>query len=621
MPSSVVEIIIKATDQSSNVIKQAADDWKIFAIGINQALEVVKKVADGFEQVFDYTRGGAEFVQTERAFSTLMESMGMSTAVLDDWRQAAGGIVTELDLMSGFQTLAAGMTEELTLAFAENNTKLLEISKAASALNPKLGDTAYMYESITRGIKRSSPLILDNLGILVKVGQANEKLAKSLGKTVEELTSEEQQMALLNEVLEKGDLLIQQLGGSADAATDPWDRFTTAMGNAKDVQASYISQNPALGAALEWGTNLVKHHTEQVMSMVEAEQVLKQAQELGIITTHEYKNHMQALSYSGVVNTEVIDELSGAIAEMTAEQEWAATQASGYAVMAALAAGATIEEAFAVAGLSEALEGLPDYAGVEIEIDVEAAMAELEKLQQKMETDLSRAMEVLVRAQEDWKSSLADDLVQGMQDAGVKGDELVTRLDAIDKALGTTLGAEHRYQVAYDLEMPELLQTLLDDPGQFVKDAAVFVDYFMPLEQSVVNAQAKVSELQAELDAIAKEYEVLIRLKTTGSIPDLPGGGGGGGAGSIGSPEMKATGGIVYPGHMYRWRELGDEYMMTTERGYVVPHRQAAAMMGGGGDGNVIVNIYTPFNFADQAWVERSLAPYIQKEMREALRT
>ena len=221
MADSVVEIIIKATNQSSDVFKKATSDWKDLSIGINQALELAGKIGDAFEKAFDYTRSGADILQTEKAFASLLSTMDMGPEVLREWRKAAGGVLTEMELMTGFQTLAAGMTTELTSAFAENNAKLLEISKAASALNPKLGDTAYMYESITAGIKRSSPLILDNLGILVKVGDANEEFARSLGKTVDELSAEEKQLALLNAVMESGDTLIQQLGGSVDAATDP----------------------------------------------------------------------------------------------------------------------------------------------------------------------------------------------------------------------------------------------------------------------------------------------------------------------------------------------------------------------------------------------------------------
>jgi hypothetical protein len=187
--------------------------------------------------------------------------------------------------------------------------------------------------------------------------------------------------------------------------------------------------------------------------------------------------------------------------------EFAADMAGGYAAM--------------LEHMGETIDALPEGASVDIDIDTEAAMAALNALQEKMENDLSRAMEVLVRAQDNWKQSLADDLVAGLHEAGVEGDEFVERLRAIDRALGTELTAEHLYNVEYALEMPELLQALLDDPGQFVAAAAVFVDYFMPLETSVASAQAVVDELQADLDAIAKEYEAVINITTVGSIPEL----------------------------------------------------------------------------------------------------
>ena len=225
----------KSAEGSEKSTGKFAQTWSMAMLGINQGIQIVRQVGQAMEAAFDFTRQGAQVIQTERAFGSMMETIGMGTDVLGDWRDAVDGTISDLQLMSGFQTIAAGTSKELTAAFAENNAKLLEISKAASALNPQLGDTAYMYESITRGIKRNSPLILDNLGIVVKVGEANEKLAQQLGITVDELTAEQKQMALLNQVLETGDTLINQLGGSIKSATDAWDEMTAATKNHTDM--------------------------------------------------------------------------------------------------------------------------------------------------------------------------------------------------------------------------------------------------------------------------------------------------------------------------------------------------------------------------------------------------
>ena len=242
--SAVLKKVSGAMDELGITAKKSGEgaedfgtDWTMLMMGINQGIQIIQAAGQAAEAAFDYTYHGAQVEQTEAAFASMMSTIGLGTDVLGEWRDAVGGTVSDLTLMSGFQTIAAGTSRELTAAFADSNVKLLQISKAASALNPQLGDTAFMYESITRGIKRNSPMILDNLGIIVKQEEANRALADALGKTVEELTAEEKSMAMLNEVVSKGDIIIEQLGGTIEAATDPWDHLTASLKNFTDQTA------------------------------------------------------------------------------------------------------------------------------------------------------------------------------------------------------------------------------------------------------------------------------------------------------------------------------------------------------------------------------------------------
>ena len=149
-------------------------------------------------------------------------------------RDATLGTVDDMTLMSSTMTLLAGTSQELGSAMVGAAPQLLEIAKAANKLNPALGDTASLYQSLATGIKRSSPLILDNLGLTIKIGEANEQYAKSIGKTVEELTAEDKQMALLEETLRAGNRMIQQVGGSTEAMGDSFAKAETQIKNATD---------------------------------------------------------------------------------------------------------------------------------------------------------------------------------------------------------------------------------------------------------------------------------------------------------------------------------------------------------------------------------------------------
>ncbi len=179
------------------------------------------------KKAFDFAAEGAVVTQTAQSFDRL----GVS---LQAMRAASLGTVDDMTLMSSTLTLTAGASEALQGKLLGAAPQLMEIAKAANALNPALGDTAFMYDSIATGVKRASPLILDNLGIMVKVGAANEAYAASVGKAVAELTAEEKQIALLNATLTAGSRLVEQAGGSAESATDSYAQLGAEAKNMGD---------------------------------------------------------------------------------------------------------------------------------------------------------------------------------------------------------------------------------------------------------------------------------------------------------------------------------------------------------------------------------------------------
>lgn len=195
--------------------------------GIDMALGAARTFAAVAKQAFDLSKEGAAVIQTTESF----KQMGLSLA---DLREASGGTIDDMTLMSSAMALLAGASDTLSPALEGSLDELMQIARAASKLNPALGDSAHMFESLALGIKRGSPMILDNLGLTISVAKANEDYAASLGKSVEQLTEEEKKIALLNATLQAGDTLIQQAGGSADAYTDSWARAEAAFKNASD---------------------------------------------------------------------------------------------------------------------------------------------------------------------------------------------------------------------------------------------------------------------------------------------------------------------------------------------------------------------------------------------------
>lgn len=236
---SKLDLILNWTVKNGSVPQQTKEQLdgigaagKKADLGFGQLLGTMAAVTGAVytaKKAFDFAEEGAQIQQVTDSFDRMNESVFHSPTLLDDMSQAVRGTVGEVDLMRGILTLTAGASDDMAQQFAAAAPKLLEIAKASNKLNPTLGDTAFLYESLSLGIKRNSPLILDNLGIVVKVGEANEKYAAQIGKTVEQLTAEEKSIALLNATLESGQRIIGQVGGNVDSATDSYAQLKVEL--------------------------------------------------------------------------------------------------------------------------------------------------------------------------------------------------------------------------------------------------------------------------------------------------------------------------------------------------------------------------------------------------------
>lgn len=220
------------------------------------------------KKIFDLAEEGAVVTQTAESFDLLTEKVGASSDLFERLKKASGGTISELELASSTATLLAGTTGDLATELANATPQLLQIARAANKLNPSLGTTEFLYQSLATGIKRASPLILDNLGLTIKVGEANEKYAAAMGKSVEQLTAEEQKMALLNATMDAGNVLIDQVGGNVDSATDSYARMTAILTDATNAGKAHLGKflEPAAEAVY-----LLMTYDQQLMDVLDGQ--------------------------------------------------------------------------------------------------------------------------------------------------------------------------------------------------------------------------------------------------------------------------------------------------------------------------------------------------------------
>lgn len=225
----------EAAEKHGMSLGELVSKYRAFIFSVTAVVAGVKGVAAAFNAVQDASAYGAGVNQMSDSFKNLSDNIVEVPMLLSNMRAAARGTISDMQLMTSFMTLVAGTSEGFGKTLANQAPALLEIAKAAQKLNPSLGDTAFLFDSLARGIKRSEIRILDNLGIIVKVGEANKKYAAEIGKSVLALTAEEKQIALLNETLRVGTRLIEQAGGSIDSLTDPYAKATAATQNFTDA--------------------------------------------------------------------------------------------------------------------------------------------------------------------------------------------------------------------------------------------------------------------------------------------------------------------------------------------------------------------------------------------------
>ena len=186
------------------------------------------------------------------AYENLMKSVGGAEDVLQGLRRATKDTVSDFELMK-----VANQT--VLLGVAKSADEFEELATIARRLGRAVGrNTLDAFNDLATGIGRQSKLILDNLGLIVKVGEANAAYARALGKTVGELTDVEKKQAFLNATMDAARSKVAELGADTDTLSDSWGQVKAMFANIanellisvtpaiKDLFEEIMSNKPAL---------------------------------------------------------------------------------------------------------------------------------------------------------------------------------------------------------------------------------------------------------------------------------------------------------------------------------------------------------------------------------------
>ncbi len=224
----------KAVRDSKRGGLQLSDNFKVAA---GAAAALTAGIVATTKALGTMAQRGSQINAVQRAFRRRVID---SDGAMRDLRSATLGLVDDFDLMTQ-------ANQALTLGSARSAEEVAELASVATRLGRALGlDVQFALNSLNTGIARQSRLLLDNVGVIVDVEEANRKYAAAIGTTVAALTDAQKQEAFRTEALGQASAAADQLGDELRDAGTAWGEFLTEVKNsASDLQTG-VTQSSAL---------------------------------------------------------------------------------------------------------------------------------------------------------------------------------------------------------------------------------------------------------------------------------------------------------------------------------------------------------------------------------------
>lgn len=220
-------------DKMRGSVKRANDAFQKQRAAMNKN---VSTIAGKLVPTYGDAAGAIRFAaqQIERAGQVAGQSRALEIGLarqgkalnefLDEMKGVSRGTVSQAKIVeSSGRALLLGIP-------AEEMAQLMEVARASAIATGQT--TSQAFEDLAVGIGRASPMILDNLGFTIKLGEVYDKAAGKVGKTADQLSGAERKTALLNEILEQGE-------GRIDMYGEAHSRLQERLDKAKAVQDDF----------------------------------------------------------------------------------------------------------------------------------------------------------------------------------------------------------------------------------------------------------------------------------------------------------------------------------------------------------------------------------------------
>jgi len=267
---AALEIILQARDEASKVMNDVSESTGGLGSRVGNiargALKVGTTAVAGLGTaaigaggaIAGLAASAAPVQGIGRAFEGVTED---ADETLQTLREGSQGMIADADLMRSYNEAV----QLVGKSFADDMPEAMQYLQKVSASTGQ--DLNYLMDSLTTGVGRMSPMILDNLGIQVDLTQATEDYAKSIGKSADELTEQEKKTALMNQVMTKLQDNTADMPDVTDNLSTSMAQMRATMTNLKnDVGMAFI---PVMQAVLEPLADLAQKYGPQVTAWAE----------------------------------------------------------------------------------------------------------------------------------------------------------------------------------------------------------------------------------------------------------------------------------------------------------------------------------------------------------------
>ena len=194
-----------------------------------------------------YATFAANIFAVSAAFTALSKAADTTNLIkgLDQLGAASGrglgGLAKQMAMASdGALSLRDAMSSvALASSAGMTNANIMRMTEVAKKASQALGrDMADSMDRLTKGIAKTQPELLDELGIMARVIPSQEAYARQVGKTVSSLTDLEKKQAFANAVLEEGEKKFAAIKIDAN----PYSQLSASLINAMQSALEFINK-------------------------------------------------------------------------------------------------------------------------------------------------------------------------------------------------------------------------------------------------------------------------------------------------------------------------------------------------------------------------------------------